>query len=886
MKYKAFISYSHRDALTANWLHRRLDGYRPPRLNGAPRETRWRVFLDREELGASSNLSERIQRALDESETLVVLCSPDAARSRHVSMEVAYFRQLTDRNILFAIVDGTPYGEDDECMPEELQKLPNEPLGVDLRKNDKSEAFLKIASGIMKIDYGDLANRERKRSIRRTVLGACIVGLILFLAAGAATIAIVQTASIADRVAEAKTLGGLRYAEDRDVHNAERMFRESLYISDSQIARQGLIRALQKSVMREARWVTEGAEFTSVAFVTDSHIAVGDKAGNVRLIDPKDGAELWSVAPVGPDAAASPLAINDLIYDETASRIIAAGESGFLFWLDPATGATEDTFDAGHAVLSLRQSRDSDLLALGTRGGLLVLDRNEEQVIDMIHGHAGTVQGIAFNRAGDTIYWGGSTKQIWACQINTNPCQQLQYVDEWVYSIDTDRAGRFSAHGEGGKVTLLDHFLQRGEAVARGGAHVFALRFDPTETLLVAGDSNGRIAVYDVRAQTLIQATDAGDGQIYDIAFSSSGKHFASAGLDGVISVWQLTSDVIPAPTYSKFGARNPAMLAREQPTAIHDIKIFDDHAAVITDSQTRQHVLPLFPDEEVPEYEHDERLFAERALRSQRESHSLAWAASEIDTVAAWGKLHPERSDVLNNIEEDSEVGATTTSSDAHILAVVNSGKLWLFSAGSDTPRTMPIGLPEVTSLAIADSGEFAYLGTSRGEIAVLETSTGKIVDQIECDNSNVFAVLSFAGGKQAVAATADGALCLINEDGRLVRRIETSIATAFAGATEFDVVAIAGVEGSVRLFTSALELVTEFNGHRGSVNALHFSADDRVLFSGGEDEVLRSWPAGDAISIFTQPWDGLLKPKEEQKSLHKELPVLWPSLRWVGYL
>ena len=729
------------------------------------------------------------------------------------------------------------------------------------------------------------AQRAARARLRRT---AFIAGVVLVSTLGAAMVAVVQTAAVAERVADARAVHGLRYLEDRDQHNAERMFRESLYISNSQIARQGLIRSLQKPVTLEARWVAEGDELTSVAFVTESRIAVGDKAGRVRLVDPLEGAEIWSVVPVGVDAGAvSGHAINDLIYDDATGQIVAGSESGVVFWLDPATGATDGTHDAGHAVLSLRRSIETGLLALGTRGGLLVLDRDRQAVVDMIHGHAGTVQGLAFNHVGDTIYWGGSTKRIWACQIGTNPCQQLQHVDEWVYSIDVDPTGRFSAHGEGGRVTVLDHFLQRGEAVARGGAHVFALRFDPSGSLLIAGDSGGRIAAYDVRAQSLVQSTAAGDGQIYDIAFSPSGERFASAGLRGAVSIWQVSGNAIAAPTYEKLGARNPAMLTREQPTAIHDIRIFDGHAALVTDSQTRQHLLPIVPDTELPnsEEQEEERLFAERALRSQRTSYSRAWAAREIDTIAAWRELYPERIDELRSLPEDAHRLQTATSGDNRMLAVTGSGRLTVLSPDSDMPRTVTIDQAGVTALAIKETGDLVFLGTNDGAIAVLPIGGGS-AGEVDCDDSDVFAIFHVASAAQVVAATADGTLCLVDGDGQLVERVQTSAAMAFAASPELNAVAIAGVDGTINLFTLALERVAEFRGHRGSVNALHFSVDGRLLFSGGEDEALRSWPAEEAVYIQKQPWSVLIDSDLDRRALHQELPFLWPFLRWVGYL
>ena len=69
MRYRAFISYSHKDARWARWLHRTLEGYQlPRRLRGTTGEfgalpDRLRpIFRDREEL-SSVRCSQRAQRA-------------------------------------------------------------------------------------------------------------------------------------------------------------------------------------------------------------------------------------------------------------------------------------------------------------------------------------------------------------------------------------------------------------------------------------------------------------------------------------------------------------------------------------------------------------------------------------------------------------------------------------------------------------------------------------------------------------------------------------------------------------------------------------------------------------------------------------------------------
>jgi len=70
-KYKAFISYSHRDEKFVKWLHRSLEKYKIPK---ELRETHkdlpkklYPIFRDREELPTSSNLSKNITEALRDS---------------------------------------------------------------------------------------------------------------------------------------------------------------------------------------------------------------------------------------------------------------------------------------------------------------------------------------------------------------------------------------------------------------------------------------------------------------------------------------------------------------------------------------------------------------------------------------------------------------------------------------------------------------------------------------------------------------------------------------------------------------------------------------------------------------------------------------------------
>jgi hypothetical protein len=106
-RYRAFLSYSHADTPAAARLHRWLETYRIPPAGGhgnAARQVPRRltpIFRDRNELPASSDLNEEVRNALAASACLIVLCSPEARRSRWVDQEIRYFREKhPDRPIL------------------------------------------------------------------------------------------------------------------------------------------------------------------------------------------------------------------------------------------------------------------------------------------------------------------------------------------------------------------------------------------------------------------------------------------------------------------------------------------------------------------------------------------------------------------------------------------------------------------------------------------------------------------------------------------------------------------------------------------------------------------------------------------------------------------
>jgi len=202
-KYKAFISYSHKDEKFAKWLHKKLEDYKIPKdlyekYPNLPKKL-YPIFRDIEELPTSSSLSQNIIDALKDSAYLIVICSPNSAKSQWVNKEILDFKTIHkdgEDRVLPIILSGEPNAKDRddlddnlECFPEALKykvkngKLTNErtePIAADVREGmfDKEFGKLKLIAGLLGVDFEELNQREiKKQKQRRAFLVSGLLGV-------------------------------------------------------------------------------------------------------------------------------------------------------------------------------------------------------------------------------------------------------------------------------------------------------------------------------------------------------------------------------------------------------------------------------------------------------------------------------------------------------------------------------------------------------------------------------------------------------------------------------------------------------------------------------------------------------------------------------------
>lgn len=206
--YDAFISYRHSDLdkFVAENIHKLLETYKLPKniikKYNLEKNNVKRVFRDKEELPLTSNLEDPIIKALENSEYLIVICSPRLKESMWCKREIETFINLHGRDhVLAVLIEGEP----NESFPDELlyveekQETVNgkikinkrcvEPLAADVRgeskkvilKNLKTE-ILRLLAPMFELNYDDLRQRHRERKMRKLFITstAIAVGCLLF----------------------------------------------------------------------------------------------------------------------------------------------------------------------------------------------------------------------------------------------------------------------------------------------------------------------------------------------------------------------------------------------------------------------------------------------------------------------------------------------------------------------------------------------------------------------------------------------------------------------------------------------------------------------------------------------------------------------------------
>lgn len=194
-KYFAFISYNSKDTAWGKRVQRKLENYRMPATlcseRGWERKPIKPVFFAPTDI-QPGGLSEELQDRLRASRNLVVICSPNSARSQWVGREIEFFHSLgRTKDIHFFIVDGQPHSgdPDTECFNPVVDTLGlPEILGANIHEKNyrwpwlnKERAYVQLVTKLLGVEFDSIWQRHRRMLRRRIALWT--VGIIAVIAA-------------------------------------------------------------------------------------------------------------------------------------------------------------------------------------------------------------------------------------------------------------------------------------------------------------------------------------------------------------------------------------------------------------------------------------------------------------------------------------------------------------------------------------------------------------------------------------------------------------------------------------------------------------------------------------------------------------------------------
>jgi WD40 repeat protein len=570
-KYWVFISYSHADESWADWLHKALERYRIPRrlvgrqtAFGIIPKRLFPVFRDRDELPGAPSLPDKIEEALANSGSLVVICSPRSAVSQWVDKEITSYKQMGGAGRLFCLlVDGEPNASDHpeqgllEAFPVALRyevgkdgkrvRLDTEPIAVDVRKgkDTRTKAKIRLLAGILGLDFDELWRRDRRRKFWRRIQLATVGALVLLTLSAVwwdRQKALEEQTRITEHEqavvrANALASSALSVRQQRgdmlelSVLLATEAMKRALFLDHfspeiNQILRDGLAMLPQRlgpalphgpsydthpSFSPSGKWIAhfKGAKAWIRDFESGQVIAELQHAGDVKF------------AVFGP-----------------ASRWFAtAAANGRVYLWDTATWQSVNNLEHGAEVSRVVfAANGSRLASVGGQSIRLWETGSGKQEVNLRHD--GGISAVAFGDTDDRL-WSASqdgTARLW--DLNSGEeVSRLKHASQWPGKMSFSPDARFLAVALDG-VTVWN--LESGKEVGQTQLPNQAYDVDVSLDGKVAVASGRSVLLWDVAAgrRLLLNHEDT----VWDVEFSQDGRWLMSASPDRTARIWDTDS--------------------------------------------------------------------------------------------------------------------------------------------------------------------------------------------------------------------------------------------------------------------------------------------------------------------------------------------------------
>ncbi len=881
-KYWAFISYSHQDEQWATWLHKKLEGYRVPRrLVG--RETSYGkvpkrvypVFRDREELPGSSDLGEKISAAIQGSRFLVVLCSPNSARSHWVNEEVREFKRLgREDQVLSLIVDGEPWATDKpesgllECFPDAVRWRVNsngslsdersEPIAADARvgKDGRKNAFFKLLSGLLEVDYDDLKQRDKRRRLWLRLQLAALTAVVLAVVGGIWYDGYIdsRTAERAKnhRISTLLMQKARTSAENRDsgtalYYGAQAIRYRELSAGILTPKESDFLSSLALEASLERSHVESSALLTAALSPDSKKLVTGAKDGIISVRRASDLAILKTL----PRQASS---VTRVAFAPDATMVVSGSEVGVVTkWSGPefASSTVLGRHDGGVSALAF--SLESGLLAsAGRDGSISVWNPTSGEKIASFS-QLDRLNDIAFLPGGRSLVSVGDDRWIVFRDIDSGAERRVRQYSEPLRSLSISSDGRYLAAGSWDTTVKVWSLAREREiAVLKGhGKSVDSVAFDPAGDRLVSGSLDETVKIWDVGAMAEIATLRGHRHYVTQVAIGRDGKTLVPASEDRTLKRWRLTprdhakvirghTGTVRAVAYHPNG-RWLASAGDDQSIRLWEVPEGREIRRFFSAANSGAHgdavrSIAFSPDGKwLLSGGRDKRLRIWRVadgklLRDLENAHdhwifSVAFSAdgqriasaSYDGIVKVWQVPSFDLSYMIEG-HEGKPVGGVTFSSDGRLLATAGNdtvANIWFAKSGK-LIHALKDHDYVVRGIAFSQNGEYLATTSADQTVRLWDVARGTLIDTLLGHHSLMVWSVSFSPDSKLLVSASN------SKD-----------------------------RNTVRLWNlKSRDIVSWLAGHREFAVTTSFSPDGLYFASGGTDGTIRLWSVADHMS------------------------------------
>lgn len=822
-RYAAFISYSHADQEIGDWLHKRLENYLVPSsligragANGPIGKKLGKVFRDRVELSASPDLGAEIRMGLEQSDALIVLCSPRSCGSRYVAEEIVIFKRLgKGRRIFAAIIDGEPHAAGkpgrtavDECFPPALiyqldangaltdRPEPLEPIAADFRedKDGRENGLLKLIAGILGVGLDDLVERERQAERRRRLRASAIAVAMGVLALGA----IIAGGLAFWQEAQARNALGRVFVE-RSAQAIERgdynlAARYALAGWRATPANEDEFRALLGRVLREAgesrALLGHEGEVTNASFSPDGERAVTSSIdGTARVWDVATRRQLFRLAHDGRVSFAE--------FDGNGSRIVSlaadcAGEAAcsryevrvwdatdgqLLVSFSPQEGYTPSasfspdgarilTFGAGvtevwnaanghrlFAVEGYSEAFNADVIVTSNRGAVCVWNA-ESGALSM------ELPGGDFALNGDTLV-------VVAREEDADPVGTCTHSIQGGVDRVVIRASRRGEREEASTgIILSTSALVETERASFPDTPSGELELSPNGQRLLAR-SDAEMRVYDMPSGHMLAQIQGLSSVVKSASFSPDGDRIVTASEDGVARVFETDSGRLIAGLSIHTDILNSAEFSH-------------DGQSILTASQDGTARLWRSDGGEVAVFRSERNEFEEARFSPDEQRIAIADEAGFVDIIdVRTGRrlLHflagePEtRRDFI--IDSDPIRSVRFRPDGAQIATASSKGLVRLWDSATGNMLHQVSGAGHTVEFS-PDGARIVTTAQGDDEVVVWNAATGGVVSRFAMPNLPMLSHAQYSPDGLTLAVLCSGGVCLYDANtGRALRTL-----------------------------------------------------------------------------------------------------------------